>query len=82
MAFKVLDKFYNSVVEYKHRIDPIEIGGKFYPNYDKFNGIHFNMLPSDFKKYQERGETIIVNFNGGWCTLTDDMEIIEKKTAA
>ena len=73
-------KFQGSIVEYKHKIVPIKCGEVFIPNTPRFEEIQststLNMLESDFKKYQRKGEVILVNKVGGWCTLTKDMEIV------
>lgn len=79
MAFKVFDPHSNLTINYRKKIEPIKIGNKFYPNYDEFNATSFLMLTEDFKKYQERGETILINFAGGWCTLTSNMKIVEEE---
>ena len=68
------------VVNYKHIIPPIKVGNVFLPNLEMLEDIirtsWVNILKSDFVKYQEQGEIIMVNANGGWCTLDDSHEII------
>jgi hypothetical protein len=76
MSFKVFDKHYKTIIEYKAMIVPIKNGDKFLPNISKFESVRFNMLTEDFEKYQKQGKTIIVNMNGGWCFLDEGCEIV------
>ena len=76
MSFKVFDKHYQTIIEYKHKIVPIKCGDKFLPNIAHFEQVPFMMLTEDFEKYQEQGKTIIVNMHGGWCFLDEGCEII------
>ncbi len=62
------------VVEYKHKIVPIkQKNGSFEPNFAEEYKVLSSMATINFEKYQRAGTTILVNFSGGWCTLTKDM---------
>jgi hypothetical protein len=71
---------FGEVVNYKHIVPPIKVGNVFLPNLEMLEDIirtsWVNILKSDFVKYQEKGEIILINANGGWCTLDDSDEII------
>lgn len=74
-------KIGTQTVEYKHVLKPIKDGNEFKPNWDELNEIirksHLNILRLTFAKYQKEGKTILINYAGGWCTLTKDMEIVK-----
>lgn len=73
----------NTPISYKNVINPIKLaGGGFAPNWEQYNkivasGSKMNILKKDFERVQEEGAIIIVNFAGGWCTMTYGMDILE-----
>lgn len=73
----------NTPIKYKHVINPIKCeNGTFAPNWRKFDeiqqqGSKMNILGGDFERVQKEGAIIIINFAGGWCTMTYGMDILE-----
>ena len=73
----------NAPIRYNHVINPIKCeGGTFAPNWEQYNkilasGSKMNILKKDFERVQCEGAIIIVNFAGGWCTMTYGMDILE-----
>jgi hypothetical protein len=63
-------RFYEMII-------PKKVGGLFTaPKLDNYS------CGSFFRKYLEMGETVLVNPNGGWCTLMKSDQIVEMFTAA
>ena len=79
MAVKIFDPFYKEVLEFKAMIKPIKRKGEFLPNHSARAKTFCFMLSADFERYQREGETILINNNGGWCTLRSDMKILKEK---
>ena len=57
-------------------IEPIKQGEAFYPNHAELKKVFCRILPQDFTKHQNNGKTILVNCNGGWCTLDKNDVIV------
>ena len=76
-TFLIKDKHSNRTIEYANIVEPIKSGDKFLPNFEQLEKRGALILREDFIKYQTQGKTILVNFKGGWCTLTNDIEIVK-----
>lgn len=66
-------------VSYK-QVAPVKVGNRYEPNYMDLNRVMVSqplfIRHSAFAEAQEKGQTILINKNGGWCLLTDKDKVI------